>query len=1117
MSRIRFPIAVAAVLVAAVVAALQIPASASHSSSHPCDLIASTSGSDSNTGADLESPLRTAQALVDMLQAGQTGCLRGTSAATPFTEDVVIQQKNESGGGGSSRITLMSYPGEVAKIRGNLSVEDTANLITLRQLVLEGTSGGAAARIDGDDVMVSDSNITNAAAVCVRVGVIAPATRVALLRNRIHDCGTDAINLGRSTHASVLWNLLYDSSGYGVKFSADADQSYVYRNIVDANDHGIGFFGQSSLRYPDHNFVDSGIVSRSTQGWNVTFSQMPNSGENYLSQTCVFSATHPNGGLQTSTKVQGYQIWSPPLTVSDPAYRDRARKDFRPSNESDPCFAHSGDVATVVSQGGGANDEAASADNPRPNILFIITDDQRADGTMTQDVMPKTIAKLRDRGVNFANAYATTPLCCPARASIMTGQYAHNHEVTNGVWQEDLRHETTLQALLRAPGAGYRTGIFGKFLNGWPLGTDPPNWDKWSVLNDGYCPILVNENGTRMRYPALDPATGGPPVGECDEADLGRTSLAPYSTDYLRDRAVEFLEQGESDDATDTKPWFLYVAPFAPHPASTPEADYANESFPAFTDTPSTFEDVSDKPPWVAARQTSRANIFGNGTDPGRRLKQLRSLRSVDDMVGTLLDELEQKGEQDTLVVFMSDNGYLWGEHGLNEKGAPYITSAQVPLIVRYPPVTTPGKTDTRAVANIDLMPTALDAAGLPTRSDPPIDGQSLFGTTARQRLHTEYYNHDTGDVDWAATRAPGEYLYVETYAADGETVTFREYYDLVADPYETSNLYGPDGEAGGGDDTGTPQQTVAQLSDALRRDRMCEGTACPPGPGGGTADTRPPRTLVTAPSINSTVCCRVMLKADASDNVGTQRVEFRVDGNVVGTDTTFPYSTIWENSGLYAAGQHLIEAVAFDTSGNQTPSGSPGSAIGVTLDKNGFDIQIEDGGVPRTNCGKLPAPCNVGTINPGDKLIFTFPSGVAPGNLIPSWDGTEPATCAGDPPALGCVTVGIKADSQADSYDADTVGVYRDLAGTNRIAMLGDVDLNDFDYIAFDTGIPFRTWPRSPMKMMSQNKIAVVTLGQGTGSLGNGVATTVWTNPVCDCTVWESIDGAETGEDREF
>jgi hypothetical protein len=510
--------------------------------------------------------------------------------------------------------------------------------------------------------------------------------------------------------------------------------------------------------------------------------------------------------------------------------------------------------------------------------------------------------------------------------------------------------------------------------------------------------------------------------------------------------------------------------------------------------------------------------MFGSGSDPGRRVGQLRSLRSVDDMVGTLLDELKSKGEQDTLVVFIGDNGFLWGEHGLTGKGAAYSDSAKVPLLMKYAGVTTPGQTDSRLVANIDLMPTALGLAGVsPQASDPPLDGQSLIGTTTpRDRIHTEFY----GETDWAATRAPGDYLYIEYYADDGETVELREYYDLAVDPYELTNLYGPDGQPGNGDDLGTPDYTVGQLQDRLRRDRLCEGTECPPGPGGGTVDTRPPRALVTAPVLNSTVCCRVMLKAEAHDNVGVDRVEFKVDGNLIGTDSSEPYSVLWENTDMYAAGSHTIEAISVDSSTpeNRTVAGSPGSFITVNLDRNGADIQIDDGGVPRTSCGSAPSPCNVGTVSPGDTIKFSFPSPVAPGSLIPGWDGSEPVACTGDPPPLGCVTVGIKADSQVDQVDNDRLSVYSDVAGTSPIAALGEVDLGDFEYIGFDTGLPFRTWPNSRMKLSADSRTVTVTLGTGAGPPGGGASGTAkWTNPSCNCQVWESIDGTDSDEDREF
>jgi arylsulfatase A-like enzyme len=1119
MLRNRFVLVAPAVLVAVLVVLLQLPASASHSASHPCDLIASTEGSDSNSGTDIESPLRNVQTLVDSLAPGQTGCLRATEAAAPFVENVVVANKNASGGNESDRITIRGYPGEVAKLRGHLTIEDTANRISLKQLVLEGTPGGAAVRLDGDDVVLADSNVTHTGAACVRVGVMSLAQRTQILRNRIHDCSSDGVNLGQTLYTTVRANLLYDSGGTGVKLTADADASYVYRNVIDRNGQGVMFYGATTTRFADSNFVDSSVITRSTAGWNVGYTQMPGAAGNFLSQVCAYSPKNPNGGLQSNQQPQGYQVWGPAPHIGDPNYRDSVNGDFSPSDPANACFQHSGDVNAAVKQGGGANDEEASADNSKPNILFVVTDDQRADGTMIPEAMPQTLARLVDQGVNFTNAFATTPLCCPARASIMTGQYAHNHEVTNGSWAEDLNQDTTLQAYLKQVGSGYRTGLFGKFLNGWNLDVDPPHWDKFAIFNDGYCPFVVNENGDRKRYPPIDPSTGGPPAGECAAADIGRTPLAPYTTDYVRDQALDFLEQGETDDTTDSKPWFMYVAPYAPHTPFEPEADYANLSMPPFTNTPATFEDTSDKPSWVTERATTPESVFGDGSNPGRRVQQLRTLRSVDDMVGTLLDQLQDKGEQDTLVVFLSDNGYLWGDHGLTEKGAPYGAGAKVPMVMRYAPFTTPGKTDTRTVANIDLMPTALQLAGVPPPVNPQVDGQSLIGpTTPRQRIHNEFYDHGPGDVDWASTRVPGDYFYIETYGDDGETIDFLEYYDLDADPYETTNLYGPDGIPDTGDDLGTPEHAVVDLHDQLRRDRLCEGTDCPPGPGGGTVDTRPPRTLITAPSTGSTVCCRVMLKAEASDNIGVDRVEFRIDGNLIGTDTDEPFRMIWEDTNLYAAGPHNIEAIAVDGSGERTVSGSPGSSINVNLSQTGFDVQIDDGGVPRTSCGAQAPPCNVGTINPGDKVKFTFPSPVAPGTLIPGWDGTKPATCSGDPPSLGCVTMGLKADSQVDQFDNDTGAIYSDLAAMNKILPLGDFDLADFDYIPFDTGIPLRTWPRSAMELTNSNKTVVITLGSGTGSLGDGeVGTVAWTNPACNCKVWESIDGADTGEDREF
>ena len=192
-----------------------------------------------------------------------------------------------------------------------------------------------------------------------------------------------------------------------------------------------------------------------------------------------------------------------PIVNQDPQYSDSASKNFHIGSSS-PCYDVAGDIAQTVDDGGGPTDEQASADQESPNVLFIITDDQRADGTITQSqdpqvIMPEVVDQLKKTGTDYSNAFVSTPLCCPSRASIMSGRYAHNHVVSNnfGAWNFD--EDPTLQAYLHDE-AGYRTGIFGKYLNDWDLLRNPAHWDTWGIFNNGYCPFRVNEDGSINDY-----------------------------------------------------------------------------------------------------------------------------------------------------------------------------------------------------------------------------------------------------------------------------------------------------------------------------------------------------------------------------------------------------------------------------------------------------------------------------------------------------------------------------------------------------------------------------------------------------------------------------------------
>lgn len=1086
-----------------------------------CDLVASVVGSNTNPGT-LAQPVKTVQRLADMLGPGQTGCLRGTPAATPFAENVTFTDKNQSGGSEANRITLMSYPGEIAKVKGMLTLSESANFITISHLVLEVRSPNPSAivRVDGDEVVFADNNVSGGTIVgCLRIGAYAsqPAFRTTITRNRIHDC-VDGVAASATRDLLVEHNLIYDNSGWGVKLQPNVKATGITYNIVDGNDGGLLLGGDSSDASTGA-IIDHDIFSNSSAAnWNVSASwpgSTPPRYSSFVTRVCSYDPARPStGGINIAAN--GFTAVSP-VVNADPQYRDRSAKDFHLSSSS-PCKGVAGDIAQTVEDGGGPNDEQASASQATPNILFIVTDDQRGDGTITQAqdpqvIMPQVVDQMKKMGTDYTNAFVPTPLCCPSRASIMSGRYAHNTAVSNNMSAWNFNEAPTLQAYLHDE-AGYRTGIFGKYLNKWDLNRNPAHWDTWGIFNQGYCPFRANENGAMKDYGVFNKPT----IAEC----------GAYTTTYVQDQALNFIDQSKADDA---QPWFLYLAPFAPHGPATPDDKYANTDVGQMVRTPAfdegqpgnTADPITDKPDWV------QANFDPSPTDgESVRQDQLRTLKSVDDMVGTVLKHLQDRGEQDTLVVFIGDNGLQWGEHGLVNKSFPYTESVHIPLIVRYPPVTIPGTTDNRIAQNIDLAPTALRIAGLTTNRTPAIDGLSLFDpTNARNRMLLEFQNHfsyPTTDPfrPWASTRT-STYQYVESYAEDGTTLLFREYYDLVNDPAERFNLYGPDGQPGGGDDLGTPAQSVQELSDQLQRDRLCVGTQCPPGPGApvSATDTTSPTVQVNEPLQSSYVCCRVRLAARALDNIGVASIQFQVDGAPVGpVITADPFSTNWDTTGI-PQGQHVVTAVATDAAGNQTTS------PGVTVNLSGMDVQTANG------LGNV-----LGKPETGDTITYSFGRPINPGTVRVGWDGTKPLDCTAPAPP-GCVTLAVLANNKFDVDSSDSVRIFKDPQRNAQdplnlqLTSLGTAELGANTYVGQTT-----SFLRSPMELVDGGTAVTVTLGSGnTVTTGHReVGTVQWTvpsevhdtsnAPFCiGCTVWESIipwidliGGATIDDqDREF
>jgi arylsulfatase A-like enzyme len=424
------------------------------------------------------------------------------------------------------------------------------------------------------------------------------------------------------------------------------------------------------------------------------------------------------------------------------------------------------------------------AHGPRPNILIFLTDDQRSDSL---EVMPETQRWFGQQGTTYTNAFVTTPLCCPARASIFTGRYAHNHGVVDNASAMELDQRSTLHRYLHD--AGYRTGISGKFLNEWDLGVDPPSFDRWAIFRD------------HLNYYGVD-----------FNVDGALETVHQYSTHFVGAQALRFLADFER---TDGRPWLLYVAPLASHKPFTPEPKYEHVPVPLQPLSPAVLEDdLSDKPPFLQDPE-----LGSTGARLTRR-QQLRTLISADDMVGRVMDQLRRFGELNrTLAFYMSDNGFLAGEHGLVDKRLPYEQSAAIPFFIRWDSRVAAGAEDDRLVANVDVTPTALAAAGVSPSPRYPIDGRDLLAPSPRAGLFMEYFLDPVRPVpEWAALRTT-EYLYTEYYAADGSRL-FREYYDLVEDPWELTNLLND------GPESNDPSRSLLeQLSREVARGRRCIGT----------------------------------------------------------------------------------------------------------------------------------------------------------------------------------------------------------------------------------------------------------------------------------------------------
>jgi arylsulfatase A-like enzyme len=410
---------------------------------------------------------------------------------------------------------------------------------------------------------------------------------------------------------------------------------------------------------------------------------------------------------------------------------------------------------------------APRAPDPRPNVLIVLTDDQTLD-TLPSDppAMPWFQSQLEDPTAHwlwFPNAVVSTPLCCPSRATILTGQYDLRTHVRTNEQGPLLDDTNTLPVWLHD--AGYHTGLVGKYLNFYPWGREPfipPGWDRW----------FAKENA--------DESTAYYDYDVVDQGLSRHYGQAPgtYATDVLGEQAVRFVH-----DAPTTQPWFLYFAPNAPHLPWVPADRYAGAFASVDPSMPplATLNDVTGKPAYVAALppKTEADRLAYIDDDRNERAMLL----SVDDWFQALFDEIDARGQLDnTVIIFLTDNGYTFGLHRLDGKRFPYTPSIGVPFAIRSP--WSDAATVPTLASNLDMAGTvAALGDATPMRPQDGIDlSPIIFGEEAA--LHRAVFLDWGGDEvapPWQGV-ATSDYTYVRN--ADG----FEELY-AAADRLQVHNL----------------------------------------------------------------------------------------------------------------------------------------------------------------------------------------------------------------------------------------------------------------------------------------------------------------------------------------
>jgi arylsulfatase A-like enzyme len=469
----------------------------------------------------------------------------------------------------------------------------------------------------------------------------------------------------------------------------------------------------------------------------------------------------------------------------------------------------------------------AAAPNARPNVVMIVSDDQ-AWSTFSRDLMPSVYRELVDQGALFERAYVNTSLCCPSRAQIVSGLYEHS----TGVDQNDTQMtRPTMPMALHD--AGYRTMLAGKYMNSWPC--DPrPEFDRWACV----------------ATPEISSLSLIDPIVNIDGVWQRKTG---YEPDVLSDMASDFVEDTPAD-----QPFFVLYAPTSPHlPADDPrysDMPVSPPRGPAFD-----VNTMTAATPMYSRRPPLTNEEIAISDD--HYTSMAHATRSLDDAVGSLLGSLGDRA-QDTIVIYTSDNGFLYGEHRRTGKNDPWEESVNVPMVVRYPAALSADRAfvSDALVQNVDLAPTILDAVGIPWGGDgqsflPVIERKKRTVRTAALIEHCRGVNRGIPDCSGYSTNGarimtPGfqgvvteRYKYVEF--DDGS----RQLIDLKKDPYELRDLSRNPGSA-------ALRRAMDSKLHALLRPRLQTTIATGPG---GPFSSRVAEFSFFSPSRFATYRCRLI------------------------------------------------------------------------------------------------------------------------------------------------------------------------------------------------------------------------------------------------------------------